>query len=45
MPAIGAPANQQLVCGMSLGYRDPDAIENTLITEREPVANFVKFIE
>jgi len=45
MPAIGAPASQQLVCGMSLGYRDPDAIENTLITEREPVANFVKFIE
>ena len=45
MPAIGAPANQQLVCGMSLGYRDPDAIENTLVTEREPVANFAKFIE
>ena len=45
MPAIGAPANQQLVCGMSLGYRDPDAIENTLVTEREPVASFVKFIE
>ena len=45
MPAIGAPANEQLVCGMSLGYRDPDAVENTLVTEREPVANFVKFIE
>ena len=25
--------------------RDPDAIENTLVTEREPVASFVKFIE
>jgi nitroreductase len=45
MPTIGAPANEQLVCGMSLGYRDPDAIENTLITEREPVASFVKYIE
>jgi len=45
MPALGAAANEQLVCGMSLGYRDPDAIENTLVTEREPVANFVKFIE
>jgi len=45
MPAIGAPANEQLVCGMSLGYRDPDAIENTLITEREPVAAFVKYVE
>jgi nitroreductase len=29
MPAIGAPPNEQLVCGMSLGWRDPDAIENT----------------
>jgi nitroreductase len=45
MPAIGAAANEQLVCGMSLGYRDPDAIENTLITEREPVTSFVKYIE
>ncbi len=45
MPAIGAPANEQLVCGMALGYRDPDAIENTLVTEREPVANFVKYVE
>jgi nitroreductase len=45
MPAIGAPANEQLVCGMSLGWRDPDAIENTLITEREPVTSFVKYIE
>jgi nitroreductase len=45
MPAIGAPANEQLVCGMSLGWRDPDAIENTLITEREPVTSFVKYLE
>ena len=45
MPAIGAPASEQLVCGMSLGYRDPDAIENTLVTEREPVARFVRYIE
>ena len=29
MPAIGAPDNEQLVCGMSLGWRDPSAIENT----------------
>ncbi len=45
MPAIGAPDSEQLVCGMSLGYRDPDAIENTLITEREPVTSFARFIE
>ena len=43
--AIGAPANEQLVCGMSLGHADPDAIENTLVTEREPVAGFARFLD
>ena len=43
--AIGAPASEQLVCGMSLGWRDPDAIENTLITEREPVERFVRYLD
>jgi len=45
MPAIGAPANEQLVCGMSLGHADPDAIENSLVTERQPVSEFARFIE
>ena len=45
MPAIGAPAEQQLVCGMSLGHADPGAIENTLVTERQPVAGFARFLE
>lgn len=34
---------EMLVVGMSLGYADPDAIENTLLTEREPVSQFVHF--
>ena len=42
---IGAPANEQLVCGMSLGWADPDAIENTLVTEREPVSGFARFLD
>ena len=42
---IRAPANEQLVCGMSLGWADPGAIENTLVTEREPVAGFVRFLD
>jgi len=42
---IGAPADEQLVCGMSLGVADPDAIENTLVTEREPVASFARFLD
>jgi nitroreductase len=43
--AIAIPDDQQLVCGMSLGVRDPDAIENTLVTEREPVASFARFLD
>jgi nitroreductase len=42
---LGLPPNEMVVCGMSLGYADPDRIENTLVTEREPAASFVKFIE
>jgi nitroreductase len=37
--------HQMLVCGMSLGHADPAAIENTLVTEREPVAGFTRFLE
>ncbi len=36
-------ATQQVVCGMSLGWADPAAIENTLVTERAPVAEFTQF--
>ncbi len=41
---IGAGDQQIVVCGMSLGHADPNAIENTLVTEREPVAGFVHFV-
>ena len=33
------PEDQVLVSGMSLGYADPNAIENTLVTEREAIEN------
>ena len=42
---VGAPASEMLVCGMSLGYADPDAPENRLVTEREPVAGFSRFFD
>jgi nitroreductase len=42
---VGAPDNEQVICGMSLGWADPEAIENTLVTEREPVSGFARFIE
>ena len=41
---VGMPANEMLVCGMSMGYANPDAIENTLVTEREPMASFTQFL-
>jgi nitroreductase len=39
------PENEMVVCGMSLGHADPDRIENSLVTEREPVAGFAKFFD
>ena len=36
--------DEVVVCGMSVGYADPNAIENTLFTEREPVEGFTTFI-
>jgi nitroreductase len=44
-PHIGASPGEQLVCGMSLGYADPAAIENTLVTERAAVATFVRYVD
>ena len=42
---IGLASGQMVVCGMSLGHADPDKIENSLVTEREPVAGFAKFLD
>lgn len=35
---------QMLVCGMALGYADPAAAENNLVTERAPVEAFARFL-
>jgi len=43
-PLLGFADDEQLVCGMSLGYADPDAAVNQLRTEREPVENFTTFV-
>jgi len=45
MEHLGAPPEQMLVCGMSLGFADPNAPENRLVTEREPVSGFTRFLE
>lgn len=41
--ALEIPGEQMLVCGMSLGYADERSIENTLVTDREPVSAFATF--
>ncbi len=41
---LSIPDSEQIVCGMSLGYAAPDAIENGLVTTREPVAGFTQFL-
>ena len=42
---LGLPETEMLVCGMALGHADPDAVENRLVTEREPVGGFARFLD
>ena len=39
------PPNEMMVCGMALGWADPDRIENTLHTERESSHGFARFMK
>ena len=41
---LAIPAEQQVVCGMALGYADPAKAENSLMTERATVAEFATFM-
>ena len=45
MPILGAPDEQMLVCGMSLGYADPDALVNSSRTERLDAAEFMTVLD
>ncbi len=42
---LGLPASEMVVCGMSLGYADMSRVENSLVTERETVSGFARFME
>jgi nitroreductase len=42
---LNLPDGETVVCGMALGYADPGKIENTLVTERQPVTDFVRFFD
>jgi nitroreductase len=39
------PDKEMVVVSMALGHADPDALDNTLLTEREPVEGFARFME
>jgi nitroreductase len=41
---LALPPEEMVVCGMSLGHADLDAVVNGLVTEREPVAGFARFL-
>jgi nitroreductase len=41
--ALGLPESDLVICGMALGYADPDAPENQLVTERVPAEVFTEF--
>jgi nitroreductase len=40
---LALPPEEQLVCGMCLGYADDGAVVNRLTTEREPCDSFTTF--
>ncbi len=42
-PVLGLSDEETVVCGMALGYADPDAPENTLVTERAAAKTFMRF--
>lgn len=37
---LSVPDDQTVICGLALGYADPDVIPNSLITERAPIQDF-----
>ncbi|WP_373086505.1 nitroreductase [Sneathiella sp.] len=41
---LNIPDDQVLVSGMAMGYEKTDAIENTLVSEREDVANVTHYV-
>ncbi|KHL05937.1 UNVERIFIED_CONTAM: nitrobenzoate reductase, partial [Mumia flava] len=42
---LGLTDDEMVVCGMSMGYANRAAIENTLVTERAPVSEFTRFLD
>ena len=45
LPHIGAGPSEMLVCGMALGYADPEHIVNTFHTPRVPVEAYTRWLD
>ncbi len=41
---VGADPDLMLFCGMAIGYRDPDAPVNRLVTDREPADTWLTYL-
>lgn len=41
---VGAPENEMLFCGVAIGYADPDAPVNALVSDREPFDVYARFV-
>jgi nitroreductase len=41
---LGIGADHTIVCGMSMGHADMQKVENRLVTDREPVIGFARFL-
>lgn len=44
-PVLNIPDDEVVVCGMALGFADMNAIENTLVSEREPASAFTTYLD
>jgi nitroreductase len=42
-PVLELDDTETVVCGMALGFADPDAPENAMVTERTPATTFARF--
>ena len=42
-PVLGLAEEEVVVCGMALGYADPEAPENGLVTSRAPSSEFMRW--
>lgn len=45
LPHIGAGEGEMLVCGLALGYADPQHVVNGFDTPRDPVSAFTRWLE